>query len=107
MSCGIGGRQSSDSELLWLWCRPVVTTPIQLLAWEPPYAVCAALKRQKNQTKTKQKTQTKQQPKKTSKKIKNRITMRSSHSHMGIYSKEVKEGSQRDIWEFLLWLSKK
>ena len=33
--------------LLWLWCRLVVTTPIQPLAWEPPHAMGAALKRQK------------------------------------------------------------
>ena len=34
-------------ELLWLWCRPAATALIQLLAWEPPYAVGVALKRQK------------------------------------------------------------
>jgi len=31
--------------LLWLWCRPVATAPIQPLAWEPPYAMDTALKR--------------------------------------------------------------
>ena len=36
-----------DPELLWLWCRPVATAPIQPLAWEPPYVEGAALKRQK------------------------------------------------------------
>jgi len=36
-----------DLELLWLRCRPVAIAPIQLLAWEPPYAVGAALRRQK------------------------------------------------------------
>ena len=35
--------------LLWLWQRPVATAPIGLLAWEPPYAKGAALKRQKDQ----------------------------------------------------------
>jgi len=30
--------------LLWLWCRLAATAPIQPLAWEPPYAVDAALK---------------------------------------------------------------
>ena len=30
--------------LLWLWCRLAATTPIRPLAWEPPYAVGAALK---------------------------------------------------------------
>ena len=35
-----------DLALLWLWCRPAATAPIQPLAWEPPCAVGAALKRQ-------------------------------------------------------------
>ena len=35
----------SDPELLWLWCRLVATAPIQPLAWEPPYATGAALKK--------------------------------------------------------------
>ena len=42
--------------LLWLWCRPAATAPIQPLAWEPAYAAGAALKKRqktKNQTKTK------------------------------------------------------
>ena len=42
MSCGVGCRRGSDPELLWLWRRLVATAPIQLLAWEPPYAVGAA-----------------------------------------------------------------
>ena len=33
--------------LLWLWCRPAVIAPIRPPSWEPPYAVSAALKRQK------------------------------------------------------------
>ena len=37
-----------DPELLWLWCRLVATAPIRPLAWEPPYAVGVALKRQKD-----------------------------------------------------------
>ena len=32
-----------DPVVLWLW--PAATAPIQLLAWEPPYAVCVALKK--------------------------------------------------------------
>ena len=28
-----------DPTLLWLWCRPAATAPIQPLAWEPPDAV--------------------------------------------------------------------
>ena len=51
MSCGVGGRCGSD--LVWLWCRPVATTPIRSLAWEPPYATGTALKRQKEQKKMK------------------------------------------------------
>ena len=43
MSCGVGCRHGSDPELLWLWCRPVATAPIEPLAWEPPYAAGAAL----------------------------------------------------------------
>ena len=38
---------AKDSELLWLWCRPAATAPIGPLAWEPSYAMGAALKRQK------------------------------------------------------------
>ena len=33
-----------DPALLWLWCRPAATAPIRPLAWEPPYAMVAALK---------------------------------------------------------------
>ena len=40
MSCG--RRRGSDPALLWLWRRPVATTLIQPLAWEPPYAAGAA-----------------------------------------------------------------
>ena len=29
------------------WCRPADTAPIRLLAWEPPYAASAALKKKK------------------------------------------------------------
>ena len=63
MSCGIGYGLGLDPALLWLWCRPAATTPIRSLAWEPPYAVGAALKRQKIKLK---------------KKIKNKKTGRSS-----------------------------
>ena len=48
MSYGVGHRRGLDPELLWLWCWPVTTVPIEPLAWEPPYAVGAALKRQKD-----------------------------------------------------------
>ena len=36
-----------DLTLLWPWHRPAAVAPIRSLAWEPPYAVCEALKRQK------------------------------------------------------------
>ena len=35
-----------DPVLLWLWCRQAATAPFLPLAWEPPYAVSAALKSQ-------------------------------------------------------------
>ena len=47
MSCSVGRRHGLDMALLWLWCRPVATALIQPLVWEAPYAVGAALKRQK------------------------------------------------------------
>ena len=33
--------------LLWLWCRPAATAPIQPLAWEPPCAAGVALEKTK------------------------------------------------------------
>jgi len=47
MSCGVVCRHGSDPALLWLWRRPVAIAPIRPLAWEPPYAASATLKRQK------------------------------------------------------------
>ena len=44
---GVGCRRSSDLALLWLWCRLAAAAPIGPLAWEPPYAVHAALKTKK------------------------------------------------------------
>ena len=44
VSCGVGRRCVSDPALLWLWRRPAATAPIGPLAWEPPYALGAALK---------------------------------------------------------------
>ena len=51
VSCGIGHRCSSDPVLLWLWLAAV--DPIGRLAWEPPYAMGAALKKKKVKTKNK------------------------------------------------------
>ena len=59
MSCGVGHRCGLDLALLWLWCRPAATALMRPLAWEPPYAMGAALekaKRQKQTNETKQKT---------------------------------------------------
>ena len=55
MSCGVGLRRSLDLALLWVWCRPEATAPIRPLAWEPPYVVGVALKRQKKKKKERKK----------------------------------------------------
>ena len=47
VSCGVACRCGSDPALLWLWHRPATVALSQLLAWEPPYATCAALKKGK------------------------------------------------------------
>ena len=47
MSYGVGHRQGLDLVLLWLWHRLVASALIGPLAWEPPCALGAALKRQK------------------------------------------------------------
>ena len=51
MSYGVGRRRGSGPALLWLWHRPVAIAPIGPLAWEPPYAVGAALEKAKRQKK--------------------------------------------------------
>ena len=43
MSCSVGHRRSSDPALLWLWLWPAAVALIGPLAWEPPYAMDAAL----------------------------------------------------------------
>ena len=45
MGCGVDPRHSLD--LVWLWHRRVALAPIGPLAWEPPYAPGAALKKKK------------------------------------------------------------
>ena len=52
MSCGVGCRCGSDPEFLGLRRRLAAAAPIQLLAWEPPYAAGAALKRKTQKTTT-------------------------------------------------------
>ena len=47
MSSGIGHKHGSDLVWLWLWQRLAAAAPIRPQAQELPYAVGAALKRQK------------------------------------------------------------
>ena len=57
MSFSVGHRHSLDLAVLWLWYRPAAITPIGHLAWEPPYAMTVALKRQKMKKKKKKRPQ--------------------------------------------------
>ena len=43
--------------LLWLWCRPAATAPIESLAWEPPYATGGVQEMAKRKKKRKKKSQ--------------------------------------------------
>ena len=45
MSCGVGHRRVSDLALLWIWPRLAATASIRPQAWEPAYAVGAALEK--------------------------------------------------------------
>ena len=56
MSCGVGGRHTSDLALLWLWHRPAAVASIGPLAREPP---CAAGEAQKKKKKKKNKNKNK------------------------------------------------
>ena len=50
MSCSVGHKHGLELALLWLWRRTAAISPIQPLAWEPPYAAGVALKsKKKNQ----------------------------------------------------------
>ena len=49
MSCGVGQRCSLDLMLLWLQCRPAAAALIGPLAWEPPYAAGAVIKKKKKE----------------------------------------------------------
>ena len=51
MSYGIGHRHGSDLAWLWLWYRLAAMS--RPLAWEPPYAMGTAQKRQKDKKKKK------------------------------------------------------
>ena len=47
MSCGVGCRCCLDAVLLWLWRKLAALVLIRPLAWAPPYAMGAALEKQK------------------------------------------------------------
>ena len=47
LSRGVGHRRGLNLALLWLWRRPAATAPIRTLAWEPLYALGAALEKAK------------------------------------------------------------
>ena len=53
MSCGSGHRRGSIWQLLWLWHKPAAVAPTGPQAWEPPYAMGAALKKGKKKQKKK------------------------------------------------------
>ena len=61
MNCGVGCRRGLDPELFWLWSRPAATAPIRPPAWEPPYAMGAALEKAKRKKKKKGKQTSKTQ----------------------------------------------
>ena len=56
VNCGVGCRHRSDPVLLWLFCWLAAAAPIDPLAWKPPYAPGAAVKRAKKPQKTQTKT---------------------------------------------------
>ena len=68
MSCGVDHRHGLDPTLLWLWCRPAATALIGLLAWELPYAMGTALKRENSKKKKKKKKKKNKKKKKKKKK---------------------------------------
>ena len=70
MSCGVGHRHGLDLALLWLWCRLAAIALMRPLAWGPPYALGATLKRQKKKTKKK----TKKKKRKKERKRKKNLT---------------------------------
>ena len=56
MSCGVGRRCGLDLALLWLWHRLAAVASLGPLAWEPSYAMGAALEKDKRPKKKKKKT---------------------------------------------------
>ena len=54
MSYSVGRRHGSDAALLWLWHRPVATSPIGPLDREPPYAAGSGPRKAKKTKKKKE-----------------------------------------------------
>ena len=50
---------------LWLSCRPAATAPKRPLAWEPPYAASAALKRKKKKKRERERESERERERKT------------------------------------------
>ena len=65
---GVGRRCGLDTTLLWLWHRMAATAPIQPLAWQPAYAMGAALKKSKKKKKKKKRKSKKKRKKEGEKK---------------------------------------
>ena len=78
MSCGVGRRHSSVPAWLWLWCRSAAAAAIGLLAWEPPHAMRAALKKKKK-TKEKKKKKRAGQPGRTPAQSQHQLAARATH----------------------------
>ena len=50
ISCGVSHRRGLGLVLLWLWLWPAAIAPILPLAWDLPYVMSVALKRQEKKT---------------------------------------------------------
>ena len=49
MGYGVGCKHGLDLVLLWLWCMLAAVALIRPQAWELPYAIVAALRREKEE----------------------------------------------------------
>ena len=92
MSCGVGGRCGLDLVLLWLWHRSAVVALIRPLAWEPPFVVGMALKRQK--------TKGKRQKKKRKEKIQQHDKWRDEGQPITLIAFSLLNNSHSIIYEF-------
>ena len=89
MSCGVGHRRGSDPTLLWLWYRLAATALIQPLAWEPPYASCAALKLTKRPQKKKEKEKEKEGKKQRKEPIAQKAALGAQRAEPGVKNNNV------------------